>query len=118
MTAIDPNLISEAVKSKDIRCIQDVFIFGKTDLTPYDAVVAQEPCDATEHIIRACAKARKNFIISLCGTPHQLINGEQPNDIYEWYDYLENIDKKHCILIEPSIIPGYVSPVMIGLYSF
>ncbi|MBQ2802562.1 MAG: hypothetical protein IJF07_01535 [Lachnospiraceae bacterium] len=100
--------------STDINYIQEAFCYGKTDITEFDIVVAQEPCEATEHIVRACVEAEKTFIISLCGTPHRLINGEMPEDVYQWYDYLETIGGKNCLLARPKLIPGYVCTVLLG----
>ncbi len=93
---------------------KETFIVGKTDITGYDAIVAQEPCDATEHIIRECVAQQKDFVISLCGVQHRLINGEMPKDVYQWYDYLENIGGEYCILVPSKMIPGYRSNVLLG----
>ena len=92
MTAMDPQLIPESVEKYQeyhINCVKDAFIFGKTDITAFDAVVAQEPCDAAEHIIRECIVRRKDFVVSLCGVAHRLMNGEMPEDVYAWDDFLE-----------------------------
>lgn len=116
MTAMDPELMPETVESEAVRCIKDCFHYGQTDVTGYDAVVAQEPCEATEHIVRACTAERKDFLISLCGTPHRLMNGEMPADLTEWYEYLQETGGSNCFLIEPQLIPGYVSYVLIGVF--
>ena len=90
VTCIDPNLeITEGYKN--LNGIKDVFDYQTFDLTGFDFVVAQEPCEATEHIVRACVKYNVPFIISLCAVPHPLISGETPNDVYEWYCYLLKI---------------------------
>ena len=112
MSAMDPKL--EDV-SEDVNLIKESFNYENTNILDYDFIIAQEPCDATEHIVRACVKERKDFIINLCGTPHQLINGTLPKSIDEWYTYLENIDD-HCCLIFPNIVPGYITPILIGLF--
>lgn len=117
MTAMDPQLVPERVKSEQVRCLSDCFIFGQSEVDHYDAVIAQEPCEATEHIIRACAAARKDFVISLCGAPHQMIDGEMPEDVYEWYFRLKRIAGKECVLVVPELIPGYESWVMIGRFG-
>lgn len=89
MTCVDPKL--EIASSENVKCIKDKFNYAKFDLSEYDFVIAQEPCDATEHIVRACIAQDVPFLIALCGTPHKLISGEMPKDIYKWYDYLVNI---------------------------
>lgn len=89
MTCMDPVLESESCGN--IRCIRAAFDYRTTPLDGYDWVVAQEPCDATEHIIRACIRREVPFIIALCGTPHRLISGEMPKDVWSWYDSLLNI---------------------------
>lgn len=116
MTAMDPQIIPESVITSDINCIKDEFAFEKTDITKYDAIVAQEPCDATEHIIRECVANRKNFVISLCGAPHRLLSGKMPQDVFVWYHYLEEIGGKNCVLIDPQMIPGYSTYMMIGIF--
>lgn len=116
MTAMDPLIVPEQVAGCKVSCIKDVFVCGKTDIQEYDAVIAQEPCEATEHIIRACMEERKNYVISLCGTAHRLINGEMPEDVYAWYRYLQEIAPKNSALIYPDLIPGYLTPVMLGMF--
>lgn len=113
MTVIDPMVIMDS--SDNISYIKSRFCFDKTDISGYDAIVAQEPCEATEHIIRACIGEKKDFIISLCGAAHRQMNGEMPDDVYQWYNYLEEIGDGKCTLIRPSIIPGYICSVMMGI---
>lgn len=92
MTGMDPKL---EVKSTDsIKFIKGKFDYKKSDLEEFDYVIAEEPCDATEHVVRACSIQNVPFIMVLCGVPHKLISGKQPKDIREWYDYLINIDKR------------------------
>lgn len=117
MTAMDPQIILTNVMADEVKCIKDVFVYGKTDITQYDAVVAQEPCGAAEHIIRECVEKRKDFAVSLCGAPHSLMNGEMPEDVYAWYRYLAEIDPDNCILARPRLISGYWSHVMIGKFT-
>ena len=128
MTAIDPrisNYNKTVISKKDERVdaktnvnyISSEFVFGETDISVYDAVIAQEPCEATEHIVRACVSEKKDFIISLCGTPHRLVSGKMPKDLNEWYDYLEEIGGENCFIINSKMIPGYFCPVMLGLFN-
>ena len=60
MSAIDPKL---NITSDDITCIKDSFIFNKTNIDEYDAIIAQEPCDATEHIILSCIQSKKKILL-------------------------------------------------------
>lgn len=110
MTAIDPNL--EVQSSANIEFIKDRFDYKKIDLTKYDYVIAQEPCEATEHIIRACIAQNKPFIISLCGAPHKLISGEMPKDVYKWWEYLVNIDNTKIKYTCANLNPLMVTPIL------
>lgn len=118
MTAMDPELEDSQFLADPgtVLCIKDCFHWKTADLSNYDAVIAQEPCDATEHIIRACTAAQKNYLISLCGTPHKCLNGEFPETVYDWYQYLEEIAGEHGFLFNPQLIPGYLSYVIVGLF--
>lgn len=87
MTCMDPKL---EVKDSEIEFIKGKFN-DKYNLSEYDYVIAQEPCEATEHIVRACTKQSVPFMLVLCGVPHKLICGSNPKDVDEWYDYLINI---------------------------
>ena len=130
MTAMDPRLEEEIVKDELVRDKSEKeassgkiegkierFEFGKTNISEYDGIIGQEPCDATEHIVRACIQEKKSFVVSLCGAPHRYINGEMPKDVEEWYSYLEEAAGKDCILIEPSLIPGYISKVLLARFD-
>ena len=89
-------------------CCQEAFHYENTDVSGYDAVIAQEPCEATEHIIRACLMATKPFIISLCGIPHALISGEMPETLNEWHEYLLALMGKRGVLGKRELIPGFL----------
>lgn len=117
MCAMDPQIVPESVEVHNISCMQDYFAFEKTDITAFDGIVAQEPCDATEHIIRECVAQKKDFVVSLCGVEHRLISGEMPENVLEWYRYLEKIGGDKCTLVRPKLIPGIISHVMIGRFS-
>ena len=132
MTAIDPSVSEKYISGKDndisgecqgrglereeikVNCIKGEFDFTKTDISEYDAIIAQEPCEATEHIIRACVANKKDFIIALCGAPHVLINGDEPESVKEWYDYLQEIGGEKCFITNSNMIPGFFCPVMKG----
>lgn len=109
MSCIDPLL---ELKSNNIECIRSNFKYTKFDLAPYDYIIAQEPCDATEHIVRACINQSKPFMISLCGVPHRLISGKMPKDEKEWYKYLQNISPSQIRLIYASLDPISSTPIL------
>lgn len=109
MTCIDPKLEFEG---NEIKCIREKFDYKKFDLTSYDYVIAQEPCEATEHIVRACIAQDIPFFIILCGTSHRLISGKKPKTAREWYEYLENIDNKKIKFRYISIYPVSRIPII------
>lgn len=97
MTCINPKVeFSEKEKGQQIVIKNQKFDYTY-DLSNYDYVIAQEPCDATEHIVKACVKQKKPFIILLCRSPHALICGKQMKDVFEWYQYLRNISENNEI---------------------
>lgn len=61
---------------------------GTEDLTEYDAVIAQEPCDAAELIIKTCTEQNIPYCVILCGVPHARSSGVLDDDVYAWYAYL------------------------------
>ena len=81
------------------------FNHKKFDLSPYDFIIAQEPCDATEHIVRACIAQNKPFINSLCGVTHKAISGKMPKNTNEWYTDLQNISPNQIKLFYISLDP-------------
>lgn len=90
MTCMDPEIVLPELSMEKIVCLKTRFDLH-CDLSNFDFVVAQEPCDATEHVVRACVTQNKPFIMSLCGAPHMLMSGKKPKDVYEWYECLVNI---------------------------
>lgn len=110
MTAMDSRLETDTASAKllKIRGRKELFHYETTDLSGYDAVIAQEPCEATEHIIRACLAAEKPFIISLCGTPHTLISGEEPETVQDWYAYLSGLIGEKGTVQKRELIPGFI----------
>lgn len=110
MTCIDPKVDSSYLNG--IKSIKGKFNYRKFDLSEYDFVIAQEPCDATEHIVRACTSQNKPFIISLCGVPHILISGEMPKKLDDWYDYLRKISKDKTQLITIKLDPFSITPII------
>ncbi len=88
-----------------IQYRKEAFDYRTTQVSGYDYVIGQEPCDAAEHIVRACACRKIPFIVLLCGVPHRLISGEMPEDVWQWYQYLREID------------PGYAEMGVLDLYG-
>ena len=116
MTALDPNVkIDSSYSSITFR---KEFFDYTMDISKYDVLLAEEPCDATEHIIKACIKEKKDFIIELCATPHNLLNGRIPEDCNEWYSYLESLDSEHTFILRNiPVIPNINSNIMIGIFN-
>lgn len=114
LTCMDPK--AEPVEEADIKVQKEEFHYKKTDLTPYDFVVAQEPCEATEHIVRACSLQKVPFIIVLCGVPHKQIFGGMPEDVYQWYHYLADIDTEHTKLFIQELYPRIKTAVIQGVF--
>ena len=110
MTGIDPKVDSSYLNG--IKSIKGKFDYRKFDLSNYDFVIAQEPCDATEHIVRACTCQNKPFIVSLCGVPHKLISGEMPETLADWYNYLQKIATDRTRLITVSLDPFSKTPII------
>lgn len=110
LTCIDPKL-DLTIKSS-VKLLKECFNYKTFDLSPYDYVVAQEPCDATEHIVRACVNQKIPFMISLCGVPHKLISGKMPASAYEWYDYLVNISRDEVKFRSLKLCPLTQTPIL------
>ena len=89
ITGIDTKIEMESYEN--VKFLKEKFNYEKFNLLEYDFVIAQEPCDATEHIVRACIKQKVPFIISLCGAPHKMISGYMPKNEKEWYELLVKI---------------------------
>ena len=95
VTAIDPRLskdirstatlklYSNAFHSYDQKCLQLA--------SSQDLVLAQEPCDGTEQIVRACEQLEIPYYIVLCGAPHMRIDQVLPHTRDEWYGYLQEL---------------------------
>ena len=110
ITGIDPKV--EMLSNDKIKFIKEKFDYTKFDLSEYDFVIAQEPCDATEHVVRACINQRVPFIMSLCGVPHKLISGGTPKDEQEWYEYLINISSEEIKLRYVDLDPITTTPIL------
>lgn len=96
---VDPNL------TKGVPAIRDTFDYRSFDLSDFDIVIAQEPCDATEHILRACKEQNKIFFMSLCGVPHKIIDGNMPKNYQEWYNHLLKVSDGYAKLVWLSLDP-------------
>lgn len=110
ITGIDPKV--EMISSANVKFIKDKFDYKKIDLSQYNFVIAQEPCDATEHVVRACVKQRVPFIMSLCGVPHKLMSGRMPRNEKQWYEYLVNISKEELKLRYIKLDPLTITPIL------
>ena len=96
MTCIDPKL--DIGNEKNITYIKEKFDYRKFDIDSFDYVIAQEPCEGAEHVIRACKKANKPYIVTLCGTPHKAISGKRFKNYSQYHQYLRDLDKGNNIL--------------------
>ena len=113
MTGIDPKL--EISSTDSIKFYKQEFDYKTAMLNDYDYVIGQEPCDATEHIVRACLIQNKPFLISLCGTPHKLLSGETPETPYDWFDCLVNIAPDRMVLRYAKFDPFFITPILRSL---
>ena len=110
MTCVDPQLIM--TDSCNIKYIKEKFDYEDFDISMYDYVIAQEPCEAAEHVVRACINQNKPFMMILCGVPHKLISGQMPKDINEWYDYLVNVASDKIKLCYIELDPFFKTPML------
>lgn len=110
MTCIDPKV--ELTSDNGIEYIKGKFDYKEFDLSIYDYVVAQEPCEATEHVVRACTNQNIPFMMTLCGVPHKLISGKMPKDVNEWYGYLVNIASGKVKLRYIELDPILLTPIL------
>lgn len=109
MTAMDPCVFLTEGGRMKLVCLPECFDYKTADISGYDAVIAQEPCEAAEHIIRACTAAGKPFCVSLCGAPHRLISGEEPESLAAWHEKLLQAGNGGCRITRQDFIPGYIS---------
>ena len=114
VTGIDPKV--EIEEQENVKFIKEKFEYTTFDVSSYDFVIAQEPCDATEHIVRACIEKRVPFIISLCGTPHKLLSGNMPKTYQEWYNYLLGISRENMKLRYISLDPLTITPILRSIF--
>lgn len=110
MTCMDPKL--EIKNMEHIRVRREQFHYQKIDLSEYDYVIAQEPCEATEHVVRACTEQNTPFMMTLCGVPHTLISGQKLKNVQEWYDYLLNIAINDIKLRYVKLTPFLPTPML------
>ena len=104
--------IVDQATTEGIPTIKGLFDYRTIDLSDYDIVIAQEPCDATEHIVRACQKQNKIFFISLCGEPHKIINGKTPKTYEEWFAHLLKVSDGYAKLVWISLDPLSKTPIL------
>ena len=109
VSCMDPEI--DPLYLKCINSFQEKFHYETTNIEEYDYLIAQTPCDATEHIVRACVSKKKPFIMSLCSMPHNLINGDMLSSAQEWYSYLQNISS-NLKLSYKKLDPFTVTPIL------
>ncbi len=92
--ALAGNVTITALDQCDIQCnvsginlVKQKFT-GTEVLSGFNAVIAQEPCEATELIIKACTEQNVPYCVILCGVPHARLSGLLDDDVYAWYAYL------------------------------
>lgn len=110
ITGMDPKV--EMSSCGNVRFLRSKFHYQKIDLSEYDFVIAQEPCEATEHIVRACIQQRVSFIIALCGAPHKMISGYKPKNETEWYECLIKISTNDIKLRYIKFDPITKTPIL------
>lgn len=103
MTCLDK--IVDPTLTKGVPAIKNTFDYRTFDLSSFDIIIAQEPCDATEHILRACKEQNKIFFMSLCGVPHKIIDGNMPKNYQEWYNHLLKVSDGYAKLVWLSLDP-------------
>lgn len=110
ITGIDPKV--EIPNGTNTKFIKGKFNYNTFNISDYDFVIAQEPCDATEHVVRACTAHKVPFIMSLCGTPHRMTSGHMPKDIKEWYENLLELSNGMTRLRYIELDPLTITPVL------
>ena len=106
VSCIDPALKNNSTFNKNLSCY-NLYLDYKNGfclqlIRSQDLVIAQEPCDATEHIIRACELTKTPYYIILCGAPHMRTDQIMPNSVWDWYRYLKG-HAHHGILKDTEI---------------
>ena len=117
VTCID-TIVEEEFNPGNITMIKNKFDYKTFNLSAFDLVIAQEPCDATEHVLLACKEQNKPFFMSLCGVPHKKLTGEMPKSYNEWYDYLLMKSDGYAKLIWLSLDPLSRTAVLISKVLF
>lgn len=102
--AIDPCL---SIEGKHFRKEPYVYDYN---LAPYGLVVAMEPCEATEIIIRSCLIKHVPFVVIACGSPHTAMNGIEFDSVYTYWQYLRDISDKISFTVRP-MMNGYIWPI-------
>lgn len=111
VTCIDPAL-EPGECPENLTLLRQHFDYLIIDLTPYDIVIGQEPCGATEHLVRACVEQSKPFVLVLCGAPHPYLSGQTPENVYEWYDYLSELAGEHAAFHYMDVYNGFKAAVL------
>lgn len=69
ITLYDPLLLDMAPKYPNMILQKQTFS-SDTDISSYDLVTGIMPCEATESILNAAIKNRKDFYVAMCGCVH------------------------------------------------
>jgi len=109
MSCINPML---EVTSDNIEFIKSRFNYKDINLSKYDYVIAQEPCDATEYVVRACINQNVPFMITLDGEPHRLISGTKPKEANTWYKYMQSIASNEIKLYYKNMYSVVKTPIL------
>ena len=105
MTAIDPKL---EITNETFR--PEVFSLDY-DINQYACVVALEPCEAAELIIRLCVQMGVPFFVVPCGTPHKRMDNRESENFVDWWTYLKKIDSS-IKMSAVNLVPGFMSVVL------
>ena len=92
VTCIDPKILKQE-QSENFKSIRGRFDLG-FDISDFDLIIGEEPCQATEYIVRACKIHKKPFILTLCAEVHKIPLTKQSFKSYkDWHVYLANLDR-------------------------
>ncbi len=103
------NLLKDIYKEEidKLSLYKQTFDYQVDHVSDYDLCIGLEPCEATEHIIRACLKENKDFMIGLCASAHDALDGTKFKDFRDWYKYLRLIDPERVELQEIELLGNH-----------
>ena len=106
---LDVDAIDPVLEIESDRFRKEAFEYTY-DLSQYGLVVAMEPCEATEIILRSCLANHVPCIVVACGSPHKAMNGMEFENCYYYWQYLRDISPDISFAIRP-MLEGYVWPI-------